>query len=38
MLNNENVNIRNTGQGEAQQRKYKWLKLGGDQVYDRSNI
>jgi hypothetical protein len=29
-------NVRNTGQGEAQQRKYKRLKLGGGQAYDRS--
>jgi hypothetical protein len=25
------------GQGEAKHRKYKRLKLGGDQAYDRSS-
>jgi hypothetical protein len=35
--NHENVNVRNIGQGEAQHRKYKRLKLGGGQAYDRSN-
>jgi hypothetical protein len=34
ILNYENVNIRNIGQGEAQHRKYKRLKLGGGQAYD----
>jgi hypothetical protein len=33
-LNHENVNIRNIDQGEAQHRKYKRLKLGG-QAYDQ---
>jgi hypothetical protein len=34
--NHENANVRNTGQGEeAVQRKYKRLKLGGGQAYDR---
>jgi hypothetical protein len=28
-LNHGNVNIRNIGQGEAQHKKYKRLKLGG---------
>jgi hypothetical protein len=28
---------RNIGQGEAQHRKYKRLKLGGGQAYDRSS-
>jgi hypothetical protein len=32
MLNHENVNIRNIGQGEAQHRKCKRFKLGGDQA------
>jgi hypothetical protein len=32
-----NENIRNIGQGEAQHRKYKRLKLGGGQAYDRSS-
>jgi hypothetical protein len=27
--------IRSTGQGEARHRKYKRLKLGGGQAYDR---
>jgi hypothetical protein len=42
--NHEYVHVPNTGQGEAQQRKYKRLKrkykrlkAGGDQVYDRSS-
>jgi hypothetical protein len=35
--NHENVNVRNIGQGEARHRKYKKLKLGGGQAYDRSN-
>jgi hypothetical protein len=30
-----NPNVRNIGQGEAQHRKYKRLKLGGGQAYDR---
>jgi hypothetical protein len=34
--NHENANVRNTGQGESRHRKYKRLKLGGDQSYDRS--
>jgi hypothetical protein len=33
-----NENVRNIGQGEANQRKYKSLKLGGGQAYDRSNV
>jgi hypothetical protein len=35
--NNENANVRNIEQGEARQRKYKRLKLGGGQEYDRSS-
>jgi hypothetical protein len=35
--NHENVNVRIIGQGEARYRKYKRLKLGGSQAYDRSN-
>jgi hypothetical protein len=35
--NHENVNVRNIGQGEARHKKYKRLKLGGGQAYDRSN-
>jgi len=36
--NHDNKNVRNTGQGEAQHRKYKRLKLGGGQAYDRSSV
>jgi hypothetical protein len=32
-----NPNVRNIGQGEAQHRKYKRLKLGDGQAYDRSS-
>jgi hypothetical protein len=32
--NHINPNVRNIGQGEAQNRKYKRLKLGGCQAYD----
>jgi hypothetical protein len=35
--NNVNPNVRNIGQGEAQHRKYKGLKLGGRQAYYRSS-
>jgi hypothetical protein len=35
--NHDNENVRNVGQGEAQHRKYKSLKLGGGQAYDRSS-
>jgi hypothetical protein len=35
--NHENEPIRSIGQGEARHRKYKRLKLGGDQAYDRSS-
>jgi hypothetical protein len=31
----ENIHIRNIGQGEARHRKYKKLKHGGGQAYDR---
>jgi hypothetical protein len=37
-LNHENPNIRAIGQGEAMRRKYKRLKLGGGQAYDRSSV
>jgi hypothetical protein len=36
--NNVNKNVRNIGQGEAPHRKYKRLKLGGGQAYDRSSV
>jgi hypothetical protein len=35
--NHENANVRNIGQGEPRHRKYKRLKLGGGQAYDRSS-
>jgi hypothetical protein len=35
--NHENANGPNTGQGEARSRKYKRLKLGSSQGYDRSS-
>jgi hypothetical protein len=31
-----NPDVHGTGQGEARHRKYKRLKLGGGQAYDRS--
>jgi hypothetical protein len=33
----ENEHVRGIGQGEARHRKYKRLKLGGGQAYNRSN-
>jgi hypothetical protein len=35
--NHNNENVHNIGQGEARQRKYKRLKLGGCQTYGRSS-
>jgi hypothetical protein len=35
ILNQGNENIRNIGHGEVSHRKYKRLKLGGGQAYDR---
>jgi hypothetical protein len=35
--NHENDHVRSIGQGEARHRKYKRLKLGGAQAYDRSS-
>jgi len=35
--NYENATVRNIGQGKAVHRKYKRLKLGGGQAYDRSS-
>jgi hypothetical protein len=35
--NHGNANVRNRGQGEAWHIKYKGLKLGGGQAYDRSS-
>jgi hypothetical protein len=37
ILNHENERVRCIGQGEARHRKYKRLKLGGGQAYDRSS-
>jgi hypothetical protein len=37
-LNHENVYVWNIGQGEAQHRKYKGLKLGGGQAHDWSSV
>jgi hypothetical protein len=36
--NDENENVRYIGQGEAQHRKYKRLKLGGGHLYYCSSI
>jgi hypothetical protein len=33
--NHENEYVRGIGKGEARHRKYKRLKLGGSQSYDR---
>jgi hypothetical protein len=35
--NQENANVRNIEQGEARHKKYKSLKLGGGQAYNRSS-
>jgi hypothetical protein len=35
--NRDNENVRNIGQGEPRQRKFKKLKLGGGQAYHRSS-
>jgi hypothetical protein len=35
--NQENEHVRGIGQGEARHRKYKRLKVGGGQAYDRSS-
>jgi predicted transcriptional regulator len=37
MQNHENKHFCGTGQGEVRYRKYKRLKLGSGQAYDRSN-
>jgi hypothetical protein len=36
--NHDNENVCNIGQCEARHRKYKRLKLGGGQAYDRSSV
>jgi hypothetical protein len=38
ILNHENPNVRAIGQGEPRHRKYKRLKLGSRQAYDRSSV
>jgi hypothetical protein len=35
--NRENANVRNIGQGEPRHWKYKRLKFGGGEAYDRSS-
>jgi hypothetical protein len=35
--NHDNENVCTMGQGEARRRKYRRLKLGGGQAYDRSS-
>jgi hypothetical protein len=35
--NHENENVRNIGEGEPRHRKYKRLKLGSYQAYERSS-
>jgi hypothetical protein len=37
ILNHENEHVHSIGQGKARHRKYKRLKLGGGQSYDRSS-
>jgi hypothetical protein len=36
--NRENENVSYIGQGEAQRKKYKRLKLGGGRLYDCSTM
>jgi hypothetical protein len=36
--NHDNENVRTIGQGEVRHRKYRRLKLGGGQAYDRSSV
>jgi hypothetical protein len=36
--NHENEHVSSTGEGEARHIKYKRLKHGGGQAYDRSNV
>jgi hypothetical protein len=36
--NHENAKVRSIGQGEARRQKYKRLKLGSGQAYDRSSV
>jgi hypothetical protein len=37
ILNHNNENVHNTGQGGARHRKYKRLKLGTGDAYNRSS-
>jgi hypothetical protein len=37
LQNHENANVRNIAQVEPRHRKFKELKLGGGQAYDRSS-
>jgi hypothetical protein len=37
-LNHKNPNVRAIGKGERRHRKYKRLKLGSGQAYDRSSV
>jgi hypothetical protein len=38
ILNHENINNCNIGEGKAQHKEYKRLKLGGGQAYDQSVV
>jgi hypothetical protein len=38
ILNHENLNVPAIGQEESRHRKYKRLKLGGGQAYNRSSF
>jgi hypothetical protein len=38
LQNHENEHVRSIGQSEARHRKYKRLKLGDGQAYDRSSV
>jgi hypothetical protein len=38
ILNHENENVCNIGQGKTTHRKYKRLKLGGGHLYNRSSV
>jgi hypothetical protein len=37
VIQNHGNDVRSIGQGEARHRKYKRIKLGGGQAYDRSS-
>jgi hypothetical protein len=38
ILNHDDENIRNIGQGETRHRTYKGFKIGGGQAYHRSSV